>query len=37
VYDETERDQAYDAALDTIEKLGNVVEGLYTNQASLLE
>ncbi|OKO93898.1 hypothetical protein PENSUB_12177 [Penicillium subrubescens] len=37
VYDETERDQAYDAALDTIEKLSNVVEGLYTNQASLLE
>ncbi|KAG0158846.1 hypothetical protein PDIDSM_6366 [Penicillium digitatum] len=37
VYDETERDQAYDAALETIEKLGNVVEGLYTNQASLLE
>ncbi|OJJ47580.1 hypothetical protein ASPZODRAFT_151065 [Penicilliopsis zonata CBS 506.65] len=37
VYDETERDQAYDAALETIEKLSNVVEGLYTNQASLLE
>lgn len=37
VYDETERDQAYDAALETIDKLSNVVEGLYTNQASLLE
>lgn len=37
VYDETHRDQAYDAALDTIEKLSNVVEALYTNQASLLE
>ncbi|KAL2008114.1 hypothetical protein VTN00DRAFT_8096 [Thermoascus crustaceus] len=37
VYDETERDQAYDAALETIEKLHNVVEVLYTNQASLLE
>lgn len=37
VFDETERDQAYDAALNTIEKLSNVVEELYTNQASLLE
>ncbi|KAL1971245.1 hypothetical protein VTN77DRAFT_197 [Rasamsonia byssochlamydoides] len=37
VFDETERDQAYDAALQTIEKLSNVVELLYTNQASLLE
>ena len=37
VYDETHRDQAYDAALDTVEKLSNVVEALYTNQASLLE
>ncbi|RJE26274.1 hypothetical protein PHISCL_01343 [Aspergillus sclerotialis] len=37
VYDETERDQAYDSALETIEKLSNVVEGLYTNQASMLE
>ncbi|KAL5357998.1 PCI-domain-containing protein [Aspergillus floccosus] len=37
VFDETERDQAYDAALETIEKLSNVVEELYTNQASLLE
>ncbi|KAI9036866.1 uncharacterized protein KD926_001254 [Aspergillus affinis] len=37
VYDETERDQAYDAALDTVAKLSNVVEELYTNQASLLD
>ncbi|KAF2108737.1 PCI domain-containing protein [Lophiotrema nucula] len=37
VYDESERDQGYDAALDTIEKLSNVVDVLYTNQASLLE
>lgn len=37
VYDETHRDQTYDAALDTIEKLSNVVEALYTNQTSLLE
>ncbi|KAL0257748.1 26S proteasome regulatory subunit rpn6 [Diplodia seriata] len=37
VFEETERDQAYDAALGTIEKLHNVVDVLYTNQASLLE
>ncbi|KAI9666417.1 MAG: 26S proteasome regulatory subunit rpn6 [Bathelium mastoideum] len=37
VYDEAERDQGYDAALDTIEKLSNVVDVLYANQASLLE
>ena len=37
VYDETERDQGYDAALETIGKLSYVVEGLYRNQASLLE
>ncbi|KAF2495158.1 PCI-domain-containing protein [Lophium mytilinum] len=37
VYDEAERDQGYDAALDTIEKLSSVVDVLYTNQASLLE
>jgi 26S proteasome regulatory subunit N6 len=37
VYDESERDSGYDAALDTIEKLHNVVDVLYTNQASLLE
>ncbi|CAI6335406.1 unnamed protein product [Periconia digitata] len=37
VFDESERDQSYDAALDTIEKMSNVVDVLYTNQASLLE
>ncbi|PYH41494.1 PCI-domain-containing protein [Aspergillus saccharolyticus JOP 1030-1] len=37
VFDETERDQAYDAALETIAKLSNVVEELYTNQASQLD
>ncbi|EGS23881.1 uncharacterized protein CTHT_0005900 [Thermochaetoides thermophila DSM 1495] len=37
IYDETQRDEAYDAALATIEKLSNVVDLLYTNQASLLE
>ncbi|KKK12013.1 26S proteasome regulatory subunit RPN6 [Aspergillus ochraceoroseus] len=37
VFDETERDQAYDAALETIARLSNVVEELYTNQASQLE
>ncbi|KAL9040300.1 MAG: hypothetical protein Q9214_004544 [Letrouitia sp. 1 TL-2023] len=37
VYDEAERDEGYDAALATIEKLSNVVDVLYTNQASLLE
>ena len=37
VFDETERDKGYDAALDTIEKLSSVVDVLYTNQASLLE
>lgn len=37
VYDETQRDRGYDAALSTIEKLHNVVDVLYTNQASLLE
>jgi hypothetical protein len=37
IYDETHRDQAYDSALDTIAKLSNVVEALYTNQVSLLE
>ncbi|KAF9733371.1 hypothetical protein PMIN06_005967 [Paraphaeosphaeria minitans] len=37
VFDESERDQSYDAALGTIEKLSNVVDVLYTNQASLLE
>jgi len=37
VYDEVERDAGYDAALETIEKLSNVVDVLYTNQAALLE
>ncbi|AEO71527.1 uncharacterized protein THITE_2124014 [Thermothielavioides terrestris NRRL 8126] len=37
IYDETQRDEAYDAALATIEKLSNVVDVLYMNQASLLE
>ncbi|KAF2147113.1 uncharacterized protein K452DRAFT_217444 [Aplosporella prunicola CBS 121167] len=37
VFDESERDSGYDAALSTIEKLHNVVDVLYTNQASLLE
>lgn len=37
IFDETERDAAYDSALATIEKLSNVVDVLYTNQASLLE
>ncbi|KAL4896573.1 PCI-domain-containing protein [Aspergillus ambiguus] len=37
VFEETERDKAYDAALETVEKLSNVVEELYTNQASLLD
>lgn len=37
IFDEPERDQGYDAALETIEKLNNVVDVLYTSQASLLE
>ena len=37
IFEETERDKGYDAALDTIEKLGSVVDVLYANQASLLE
>jgi 26S proteasome regulatory subunit N6 len=37
VYSEAERDQGYDAALGTIEKLSNVVDLLYTNQASLID
>ena len=37
VYDEAERDQGYDAALETIERLSNVVDVLYMNQASMLE
>lgn len=37
VFDEAERDQGYDAALETIAKLSSVVDVLYTNQASILE
>ncbi|KAK5168994.1 26S proteasome regulatory subunit rpn6 [Saxophila tyrrhenica] len=37
VFEETEKDKGYDAALETIEKLNTVVDVLYTNQASLLE
>jgi 26S proteasome regulatory subunit N6 len=37
VYDEVERDAGYDAALKTIEKLSNVVDVLYANQAATLE
>ncbi|KAK3672131.1 26S proteasome regulatory subunit rpn6 [Recurvomyces mirabilis] len=37
VYEESEKDKGYEAALDTIEKLGGVVDVLYTNQASMLE
>ncbi|GAM86635.1 hypothetical protein ANO11243_046500 [Dothideomycetidae sp. 11243] len=37
VFDEREPDQGYVAALDTIDKLSNVVDVLYANQASLLE
>ncbi|KAF1356273.1 hypothetical protein BDV97DRAFT_323820 [Delphinella strobiligena] len=37
IFDEPERDQQYDAALNTIDKLSNVVDVLYLNQASLLE
>ncbi|EKJ71045.1 hypothetical protein NXS19_000376 [Fusarium pseudograminearum] len=37
IFDETHRDESYDAALATIEKLSSVVDVLYTNQASMLE
>lgn len=37
IFDEAERDQGYDAALDTIDKLSTVVDLLYTNKASVLE
>ncbi|EON67870.1 26S proteasome regulatory subunit N6 [Coniosporium apollinis CBS 100218] len=37
VFEEGERDKGYDAALDTIEKLGSVVDVLFANQASVLE
>ena len=37
IFEEAERDQGYDGALDSIEKLNEVVDVLYANQASLLE
>ena len=37
VFEEAVRDKGYDAALETIEKLSEVVDVLYSNQASLLE
>ncbi|KFA66150.1 hypothetical protein S40285_03366 [Stachybotrys chlorohalonatus IBT 40285] len=37
IFDETHRDESYDSALATIDKLSSVVDVLYTNQASLLE
>ncbi|KAF2088592.1 PCI-domain-containing protein [Saccharata proteae CBS 121410] len=37
VFEEAERDSGYDAALETIEKLHNVVDVLYLNQASMLD
>ncbi|KAI5797764.1 PCI domain-containing protein [Geopyxis carbonaria] len=37
VFEETGRDKSYDAAIETIKKLSDVVEVLYTNQAALLD
>ncbi|KAI4593245.1 26S proteasome regulatory subunit rpn6 [Pestalotiopsis sp. 9143b] len=37
IFDESQRDESYDAALTTLDKLSNVVDLLYTNQASMLE
>ncbi|KAL6855191.1 26S proteasome regulatory subunit rpn6 [Amphichorda felina] len=37
IFDETHRDESYDAALQTIDKLSSVVDALYINQASQLE
>lgn len=37
VFDEVGKDQSYEAAIKTIKKLKDVVEVLYTSQASLLE
>ncbi|KAH8178013.1 PCI domain-containing protein [Sarocladium implicatum] len=37
IFDETQRDESYDAALKTIDKLSSVVDVLYKNQASQLE
>lgn len=37
VFEEQGRDKSYDAAIETIKKLSDVVDVLYTNQAALLE
>lgn len=37
IFEETERDEGYDAALATIAKLSSVVDVLYANQASQLD
>ncbi|KAL9051467.1 MAG: hypothetical protein Q9162_005998 [Coniocarpon cinnabarinum] len=37
VFEEAGRDEGYDSALGTIEKLGGVVDVLFANQAALLE
>ncbi|MCJ1310666.1 26S proteasome regulatory subunit rpn6 [Agyrium rufum] len=37
IFEEAGRDGGYDAALETIDKLGSVVDLLYINQASMLE
>ncbi|RPA87430.1 PCI-domain-containing protein [Ascobolus immersus RN42] len=37
IFDEPVKDRGYEAALDTINKLSNVVDVLYTNQASSLD
>lgn len=37
VYEEKERDAAYDAALETIERLSGVVDVLFANQATMLD
>ena len=37
IFEEKGRDTAYDCALETIDKLNNVVEELFRNQAALLE
>jgi len=36
IYEEKERDRGYDAALETIERLGNVVDLLFAGQAAVL-
>lgn len=37
IFEESVRDKAYDSALMTIDRLGNVVDGLFANQAGMLE